>query len=589
MANKKLSKVYILALLATVGLTACNKEVIAKPTDYDNPIIEVEGSDIYNNIMNIVYDGIREGSLASDVLNEVLYQYSVSVFGRYNKVSSPKKSSLSEEVTLKEAVKDAVSDSTTHPVADKFIKEHKAYWTKNADGERVLEEGQTEDHASELELARLVAKWTSIEERIAEKMYTSISTGSYSYRNRFSERQFLVSLKTSMKKVADYRNLGMETYENILITPDVEEKEVFGNFLHRDHYQPNHALTADESENKITYVEDEVIPQIYRTLLTEQYLLDETYNTLGRSYARKVNIVSITNNDEYNKAAPYLMNYFVSNVINKYQSNVTLDTFKAVSNAWKGVNLTTEEKALLDGANFEKATVGGEEYYKGTEYGDMMEDYEKINSDPLLTDASVESDFTNSGAYTAETGKEIKKDSIALKDHVTNGWFIKNGGLSEFSTFRDRLFNIGVSNVLDNEEVLDRFDENGNYDASRDYNQYVAKINGKYYLKAPASEQGQEANDILFYNSDSKTYYVVQIDQAVSSTKLSKTSSKNYEHLVSEEFMEETVNDVVKVVADNDSYETLAKKHWLEEMEIKYHDTVVYEYFKSNFPELFED
>ena len=53
--------------------------------------------------------------------------------------------------------------------------------------------------------------------------------------------------------------------------------------------------------------------------------------------------------------------------------------------------------------------------------------------------------------------------------------------------------------------------------------------------------------------------------------------------------MQEYVNAVLKVVAKGDSYESLSKKHWLEEMNLKYHDTVVYEYFKTNFPDLFED
>ena len=52
--------------------------------------------------------------------------------------------------------------------------------------------------------------------------------------------------------------------------------------------------------------------------------------------------------------------------------------------------------------------------------------------------------------------------------------------------------------------------------------------------------------------------------------------------------MEEIVNDVVRVVANNDSYKTLSTEHWLEEAGLEYHDTVVYDYFKENYPDLFE-
>ena len=53
--------------------------------------------------------------------------------------------------------------------------------------------------------------------------------------------------------------------------------------------------------------------------------------------------------------------------------------------------------------------------------------------------------------------------------------------------------------------------------------------------------------------------------------------------------LETYINEIVQLVADNDTYKTLSKKHWLEEMNLKYHDQVVYDYFKSNFPDLFED
>ena len=52
--------------------------------------------------------------------------------------------------------------------------------------------------------------------------------------------------------------------------------------------------------------------------------------------------------------------------------------------------------------------------------------------------------------------------------------------------------------------------------------------------------------------------------------------------------MEGIVNEVCTIVADSESYRTLAKKHFLEEAKLKYHDTVIYDYFKSNFPELFD-
>ena len=53
--------------------------------------------------------------------------------------------------------------------------------------------------------------------------------------------------------------------------------------------------------------------------------------------------------------------------------------------------------------------------------------------------------------------------------------------------------------------------------------------------------------------------------------------------------LENYINEIVQIVADNETYKTLSKKHWLEEMNIEYHDQKVYDFFKESFPELFED
>ena len=86
--RKNVIKISAIALLSAFALTACNDEIIAKPTGYDenSPIVNINGdSDIYNNNFTDVYKSIRSGSIPADVLDQLLYQYSISVFGNYNK------------------------------------------------------------------------------------------------------------------------------------------------------------------------------------------------------------------------------------------------------------------------------------------------------------------------------------------------------------------------------------------------------------------------------------------------------------------------------------------------------------------------
>lgn len=603
MRNKFL-KAAALSLLGVFSLTSCD-EIIAKTNDYDDKIVTFEGdTEVYNNVMSIVYDALREGTLASDVLEDVLYEFSISILGRYNNVID---STSGSEITLKEAVKSARSSDRT--AANTFIKAHKAYWSYNNNGERVNDEGTVVDEnadASESEYSRLEAKWDTIEERIAEKMHAAISAGSYSDRNIFSEEKYLMNLNSSLSKVAN-PNIASEVARGLyegLITPDVEDVEVFDGtdpILHREYYQTNYALDKAEAKTDAnTYVEDEYIPEIYNELLVEQYLLDESYNTLGRSYARKVNVVSITANSEYPLAADYLMKEFVETYVNRVPNattveastnKVTLDDFKTLSNAWKGADLSAEEKALLDNAGFEVKGTGLDAYYAATEYGDMMDDYSKITDNPLTTDAAIESSFTNNNTYTKEVGKEIKENEILLKDHTQNGWFIKNGGLSDLpETIRTRLFNIGVANALDNDETTDRYqyDSGWTYAHPENESAYIATINGKHYLKVATTEVEDSQLDILHYDSSSKTYYIIQVEEAVSTSKLSKTSDNSYADTRSTDVMEEIVASVVKIVGQNESYKNLSKEHWIEVADIVFHDQVVYDYFVTNFPDLFD-
>ncbi|MCR4880319.1 MAG: hypothetical protein K5906_05150, partial [Bacilli bacterium] len=272
--KNKVTKILALSVLGVFALTACD-DIVAKPTQYSEPLITVSdySSEIYNNVASTVYDTIQEGGVGSEVLNQILYIYAVSAFGAYNpyvKVNNSEVSSIAGAITLKAAA----TDSTQ---TDAFVLAHKAYW----DSSRVDASSAVTDSERE----RVEAKYNSIEERIAEAMYEKISTGSYSDRHVYSEKKFVKSLRSSLESVVNPADLTDDKFYETQILPEVEPKNVFDNYLHRDYY---------DSENN-RYIVDEIVPTIYRQLLSEQYLLEETYNTLGRSYAREVNIIKFNN------------------------------------------------------------------------------------------------------------------------------------------------------------------------------------------------------------------------------------------------------------------------------------------------------
>ena len=606
MKNKKLV-VFALSAIGLLGLAACD-EIIAKPSDYDSTLVTVEGytGEIYNNEISIVYDSIRSGNVGSDVLNELLYSYAITTFGYYDKSVSP--APAEGTITLEDAYKNIKENSTDKSTSREFINAHKAYWTLDEDGNRV------EDEAGEE--ARVIAKWNTIEERIAENLYDTIKGSTYIERNIFSELKFLRSLHASLENVPDPDAIGFDKsklYEGIL-DPEIEPENVFirtvgegeqaheEGFLHKDYYQ----------SESFHYVEKKLIPNIYRQLLNEQYLLDETYNTLGRSYARKVNIIKIADNKDTPKASDYLMKQLVKELNQKPTGEVlpyidVLDTFKNYASIYVGSNLTQDQKDLIADTDlkevFEYNAVG--DYYSATEFGDVMEQYNKIYVEPIAPgydatfDTSAEDTFTDSNKYTKETGLELKTRELELKDYTTTGWYVKNGGLTDLpDSVRNRLFNIGVANgvkeTAETQNAEERWQLNADkvweYKIPENESPYVARINGHNYLKTASSIDGSDReSDILHYDSASSTYYIVEIEEAASSSKLSKKSANSYSILRGSEAMEEIVSEVTKVVATGESYSTLATKYFLEKMDIEYHDDVVYDYFKETYPELFED
>ena len=610
--SNKVTKVLALTLLSVIGLTACDNKVQAKPSDYKNPVVALTATEeeIYHNLMSIIEDAYRDGTLPADVLDRILYTYSVSVFGRYNKVAKP---TSMEETTLEEAVAQIVVDekgkvtgvASDHAKLDAFIEGHKAYWTTDTKGERVAE-----SERGLTEYARVRSKWDTIEDRISRAFYDAIKSSYKNDRGYFSEKKYLQELKSQMKHVADYKTIGDDRMvlesDKVIVTPDIPEEKVFDTkvigdktLLNRKNYQ--------DLDNKVTYIEDEIIPTIYRALLVEQYLLDESYNNLGRSAARKVNVIAINTNNNNDKAANYLMKYFVRNVISDTtkpwddahpENEINIDDFKEVSNAYKGlVDSTTFKNDYLEKVNaaYEGAFPYDltNKFYVGTDYGDMMANYIKIKDDVNTTDNSLESDFTGSYTHTKEVGKEIKENEIKCNDYVTDGWFVKNGSVGDLpDSIKTRLFNIGIANVLDNKDtdketgepkVKDRFKGN-EYVVDPNESKLVCKINGKYYLKVASKQSGALPQDDILFNEGGK-YYVVQVEEAVSGSKLAKdSSSPKYDASTREDI----INEVARVVANNDTYQTASTKHWLEQAAIKYHDTKIYDYFKENYPDLFD-
>jgi hypothetical protein len=552
MTNKKRGLFLTLVAASAFVLSSCN-EVTALPKFYEDPIIlndDGTKTDVYQNIMSLIYDALTSSSdNPKKVLDEMMYVIAVDQFGSFAEV---------EELAAKDA--NAAEVRT-------FIEAHDNVYRDENDAEA--------DKVAN-EFARLVHFKDTMDYRIKEVFHDAATGGSYSKRSRFDEEKYAVSLVGDLYDIEGVFEDATVWYKDVLVTPDVEVEDIV-NFVHIDRYQD--------------YIERGVLPRLYREKLVEQFIYDNNYSSLGRTYAREVEYIKIVNNDAYPSAAKSLINAFVDKYILDVNATDEVD-FEVLANAWRGIDLSPDAVTLLETA-FTGTSVpvtdadvlaqlaGPSVYYPQTQFGSIAKDYLKITDDRFTNDTGIESDFTNSNAYTKQVGLTIKSDSLKLEDYTNDGWYVKSGGLSELpEAIRSRLFNINVANEVGSIEAED---------ATHSYEsgQYVRNLRGEFYLTPTTSEQGTDVrkDNFVIYDISSSTYYIIKVKEAVSTSKLSRLSDNSYPTLEREDIAKE----VTHVLSAKDSYINNAYESYIKLYSVIYHDTTIYDYFKEQFPDLFDD
>ena len=638
MSNKKISKLAVLSLLGVLALTGCdssNDEIYAKPSNYEDSIVEVDGKgkdDIHNDILEIIYDSMHDGSAPSKVLEKVLYRYAESIFGVYNDVTLKGR----EEITLKEA---AISNDVNKTNA--FIKKHKAFWLYDEDGKHVDDNGQevTGDDWTPCETERLnvQARWGTIETRINEAMYTKATGGSYTKKHFFSELDFVEALYKDNKKV-NYAAAKAAGLKPVLVDYQFDKKDTFDEddgFLHRDYYQ----------KGDFTYVEDEVIPGIYNDLLVEQYLLDEELSAVRNNRARKINVIKIEKYSSFTNNADALVKDLVEAIYadaplaNEHVRTSTqdiedhydalFDTYAKVSKGlYDEIVADVDASAIVTRLQgiasdvYEVKTYDAYHYYNNTQYGDLIKDYEEFKSAATYEelDMSLYNKFTSTGTTTAEEGLNQLTIDIDQTKTIYKDWYIQTSqpSLDANGKINERLFTVSVANSkkevggeavtsgtdpeiiasnLDDLEKLDRFEKTV-VDAthwtwalrdnpSKDENKFLCSINGAYFLKFEGKySQANPLYDIVY--DDGSAYYIVNVLEAAIDNKLKAKGDYSYSKTRGTKFLNTVIDEISKKVAETGSYASLSKEYWLKKMDITYHDQKVYDYFKDNYPDLFD-
>ena len=672
--NNKFRKLAVLSLLGVFALVGCNSdddEIYAKPSNYNDEIVTIDGNDekIHNDIMEIIYDAMHDGSVASKTLDKVLYRYAQSVFGSYNKIA---RSASDDSTTLKEAAANARDDGLDKTVVNEFVKAHKSYWTYNDDGKHindddpdniVIVDDKSDWTPCDSERQRVSDKWDDIEKRIAENMFTKISSGSYTSKHFFDELKLVRALyqdnqevnyedakavddegqrKLCKPVIIPYTLEGKDVFDEFVVKKgDTPEEDVKARALHRELYQTNWGIGQDETEDvngkQFHYVEKELIEDIYNDMLVEQYLLDEEVAAVRNSRARLINVIKIEKYSTFTINADLLVKDLVNEIYKTVPeaSQTTLDyvdeennpfekMFESYANMSKGLinSLSEEELDKLEAINtgssdafkIATGTESGKQYFEHTTYGDLVEEYEDLlaATDFESLDKDLYNKYTSNGTTSYEEGFDQEEISISQTQSITKGWYIQKSSpsLDSNGTITNRLFQLSVANskveVKDQNDTealeelaltdrIERVEEAGVYSwqpraqAAEKENKFLCSINGAFFLKFEGAYSGDDyKNDIVY--DDGSAYYIVQVIEAAKDVKLRNAQSKSsYANTRGQSFLNDVIAQITRKVAETGNYASLAKEHWLKEMSIKYHDQNVYDYFKENYPDLFDD
>ncbi len=411
-----------------------------------------------------------------------------------------------------------------------------------------------------------------IERRINVKMYDLIASGQFETRNLFSEERFAFSIEKQLYTLN--REANDPWVVNFIFPPRnteaIESGDILEDAIHLEYYED--------------FIQNNLLPKIYRELLVESYLIDEDYSSLGRSYARKVNYIALKVSSEYPEAVKYLMDTFIDQYILGEDAEGVAD-LEILARAWRGVDINTdspEYQLLVD------AGLAGGEAFPRTLYGEILERFSKIiPENPLLTDKSIESEFTGNGQYTPLIGLAIRGNELSKRDFTTDGWHVKNGGLGSLpASIRDRVFNIGVANAID------RISDETAGVANPQTSDFLRKINGVSYL-IPQTSQQNDARNFLLYDANSTTYYIVQVLEAVNTTKMnaSTTSTTNYDAIVGDDGETRTLiaGEIARILGVREASINASNLHWLKLADLKFHDQTIYDFFKERFPTLYDE
>ena len=599
--KSKLRVLTVGALMAcALGLASCSDVEAKLPQDEQNAKILNVNETITHNELEDLYETIVPGdsSSAEKVLNELLLKLAYGRSGYF--YNNGNHIGLST-IMAKKATMDEAS-------FQKAVVE----WVNTEKAVRFQLLGATDAYITQ----KVEDFYAHVMEAIQKAMWAHVTNSSYQDRGLFVESKFAKE---------QYANLYLDKATYDLIESTGRETLVDGSHTYKDveAYFGDGYLT-----NYAKYLTINVLPDVYRKTLVEDYLIEDNYSSLGHSYARKVQYIALKESENDAMSTSKLVAAYAKRVLESdatamnaaihditgAPAEIVIDEaaakafrdFHYLDRLYNGTfdaDVEAAESYLSRliyqdaGLEVKNGTVAGEsvDYYPATKLGDVYDQYFKGQNDNRWNHTSTTLDFTGDGAYTRETGLLIEARKAFAANEVTEGWYTSSELSAVVSAFKDRLFKIQVANEVDSLDPAATI--------KNDSLSYGCYRQGNYYI-IPETRESGDAHPYLYYDKSSSSWVILRVDEAVKGSKLARTSTYNpevpgsvpstYDDFAKagrrngKESQDQIVLTVAGLMASSETYAKAARQNVVKEAKIEYHDQSVYDYFKSTFPDLFD-
>ncbi len=552
MFNSKKVKLLPIAVLSLLALTGCSSEYNRYPVDYDSPLygnVDTAGDDeIYGNKRQDYYDTVMTSdTVYSNTVNEILTSIAEIAHGW--------------DGTSGSSVADVIDDTSKEVSANSVM----------LDGATAIEENND-----------------NLLNRAKESMMSNATNDSYIVDNDFIERKFVTYLNQEFEKLPE-NAIDNVNQDGIFVTSEMDFDDVFTAGIYDEYMQEN--LYDD---NLINY-------------LTTEYIYNKSFSSIGNTNARKVQIAAITDRSDAPGSAKRLLDAYIKDYV--YGEKAGQDPyFEVLSRLWKGIteadlwrlvgedvnaaNASDAQKAefdslksrygslvlsqeevewlndnnIISGDGNVQNTLAGKVYQDQVDLEDSYENYYTI-------DTTLENQYTGSYTYDYRTGIRMAYDDIAQQNFVTDGIHLASDGLSSLpDTLKERIFSNQYAYTT---EDIDKLKDGETVDIT------TIASDGNRYLTFPGT--ADDSSGILYYDTSSKTYYLVRILDVVTNVTMSREDSVYNDPAKKEQIARE----VAYAMSTTGTYKSDATIYWLRRTNIDYSDEDFLEYMKSNYQDLF--